>query len=531
MASPHDSELEAQRPSDSSTLHEDYLAPTFSDKSLQETAATVAQDSSDNNITPAQPDDTSLIVDWKGPDDPENPRNWLSSHKWAIAVTVSAYTFISPVSSSMVAPAAEQVAIEFGITNSTVLALTISIFVLAYAFGPLFLGPMSEIYGRVPVLHVSNIWFLAWNLACAFSQNKGQLIAFRFLAGLGGSAPMAIGGAVLSDMWPPTQRGKAIAIYSLAPLLGPVIGPVAGGWIAELSTWRWVFRSTTIAAAAIQILGFIVLSETFAPVLLERKVHKVLQKMDSGEIKRRPVRSRTESVDRHWKQILRKALVRPFLMLSQEPVIQLVGVYMAFVYGIIYIVLTTIPLIFTEVYHEKPGIGGLQYISLGIGLMLSAQVSARMLDRVYRTLSHRNGGVGKPEFRLPNVFPGTIILPAGLFVAGWGAQKGAPWIVPDIGFFLLGGGINFIWLGMQSYVIDTYAPHTASALAAMTFLRSLAGFGFPLFAPTMYGALGYGVGNSILAGAALAIGCPAAWAFWVYGERIRARSRHAARAR
>ncbi|KAH9950935.1 hypothetical protein B0H21DRAFT_818775 [Amylocystis lapponica] len=69
---------------------------------------------------------------------------------------------------------------------------------------------MCDIYGRVLVLRASNVWFLAWKLACALSQNKGQLIAFRFLAGIGGSAPMTIGGAVLSDMWPLTQRGKAI---------------------------------------------------------------------------------------------------------------------------------------------------------------------------------------------------------------------------------------------------------------------------------------------------------------------------------
>lgn len=70
------------------------------------------------------------------------------------------------------------------------------------------------------------------------------------------------GGAALSDMWTPEQRGQAIAIYSLAPLLGPVIGPVAGGWIAERSTWRWVFWSTSIVAMFIQVMGLIFLKES-----------------------------------------------------------------------------------------------------------------------------------------------------------------------------------------------------------------------------------------------------------------------------
>lgn len=108
----------------------------------------------------------------------------------------------------------------------------LSIFVLAYAIGPLFLGPLSEIYGRVIVLQLSNLFFLAFNIGCGFAQTKDQLIAFRFLSGLGGSAPLALGGGVLSDCWRAEERGKSISIYSLAPLLGPAVGPIAGGFIA-----------------------------------------------------------------------------------------------------------------------------------------------------------------------------------------------------------------------------------------------------------------------------------------------------------
>ena len=81
-----------------------------------------------------------------------------------------------------------------------------------------------------------------WNTVCGFAESKSSLIAFRFLAGLGGSAPLSIGGGVIGDLFDAEHRGQAIAIYSLAPLIGPVVGPVAGAWIAEKSTWRWVVR-------------------------------------------------------------------------------------------------------------------------------------------------------------------------------------------------------------------------------------------------------------------------------------------------
>jgi hypothetical protein len=179
--------------------------------------------------------DQRLTIDkvaWESPEDPENPKNWTYRKKWAATLIVSSFTFISPVSSSMVAPALNKIGQDLGVESDIEKSLMLSIFVLAYAIGPLFLGPLSEIYGRVIVLQLSNLFFLAFNIGCGFAQSKGQLIAFRFLSGLGGSAPLALGGGVLSDCWRAEERGKSISIYSLAPLLGPAVGPIAGGFIA-----------------------------------------------------------------------------------------------------------------------------------------------------------------------------------------------------------------------------------------------------------------------------------------------------------
>ena len=170
---------------------------------------------------------------------------------------------------------------DFGIVDEVEQQLVLSVFVLAYAIGPLILGPLSEIYGRVPVLQLANLFYLVFNVACGLSKNKGEMIAFRFLSGLGGSAPLAvsqygfledsgfadfnnwqIGGGVLSDCWRAEERGLAISIYSLAPLLGPAIGPIAGGFITEKTTWRWAFYATSIADAVIQIFGLFFLRET-----------------------------------------------------------------------------------------------------------------------------------------------------------------------------------------------------------------------------------------------------------------------------
>lgn len=97
----------------------------------------------------------------------------------------------------MVAPALTAVSREFDIKSPVEVELTLSIFVLAYAIGPLLFGPLSETFGRVRVIMWSNFFYLAWNLGCGFARNETQMLVFRFLSGIGGSAPLAIGGGVL----------------------------------------------------------------------------------------------------------------------------------------------------------------------------------------------------------------------------------------------------------------------------------------------------------------------------------------------
>lgn len=92
----------------------------------------------------------------------------------------------------MLAPALSTIAEEFHITNSMEQALVMSIFLLAYAIGPFLLGPLSEIYGRVVVLQTANIVYLVFNTLGGFAKSKEQILAYRFLSGLGGSAPQTV---------------------------------------------------------------------------------------------------------------------------------------------------------------------------------------------------------------------------------------------------------------------------------------------------------------------------------------------------
>lgn len=424
----------------------------------------------------------------------------------------------------MIAPALTAIGRDLSIPSAFDQALTLSIFILAYAVGPLFLGPMSELYGRVPVLQLSNLVFLFFNLGCGLAQTKGQMMGFRFMAGLGGSAPLAIGGGVLGDLFTAEQRGRAMSIYSLAPLLGPAIGPIAGGFVTQRTSWRWVFYATTIADAVIQLAGLFLLRETFAPVLLARKRARLVRETGNAAL-----HTEYDRPDRTVTQTLANALTRPFRLLGTQVIVQVLALYLMFLYGQLYLQLTTFPRLWETKYGESVEIGGLNYISLGLGLWLGSQICAPLQDRVYAWMKRREGvEVGRPEFRTPMMIPGAVAVPVGLLIYGWGAQYRVHWIVPNIGVTIFAAGTIIGFQCIQGYLVDSYTLYAASAVGAGTVLRSLAGFGFPLFAPQMYDRLDYGWGNTTLALVAVVIGWPAPILLWKYGENLRKRSPFAA---
>ncbi|KAK3674342.1 hypothetical protein LTR78_005811 [Recurvomyces mirabilis] len=471
------------------------------------------------------------LVTWDGPDDPDNPKNWIKKKKWLATITVSLFTFISPVSSSMVAPCLPQLAREFNLPEgSTQGELAMSVFILAFAVGPLILGPMAELFGRRIVLQISNLFYFVFNLACGFSNNIPMIIAFRFLSGLGGSAPMGIGGGVLGDIWLPQERGKAMAMYSLMPLLGPAVGPIAGGWIAQYSTWRWVFYSTSICAVFVQILGIFFLRETYAAEILKRKKKQLIKITGNKDL-----HTEFDNPNRKFRQHLATALGRPFKLLFTQPIVQILALYIGYVYGVLYLVLASFPILWTSArdatplpgYGESPGIGGLNYISLGLGFYIGTQIAAKTADKIYKSLKAKNGGVGRSEFRVPLMFPGAVMVPIGLIIYGWTAQYQTFWLAPNIGTAIFAAGNQLVFQNCQTYIVDSYTRFAASAIAATTVLRSLGGFAFPLFAPAMYKALGYGWGNTTLAFCGIAIGLPAPCILWWFGEGLRKKSQFA----
>lgn len=162
------------------------------------------------------------VVWWDGPDDPLNPLNFDKRAKVLNITLVSSICFITPLASSMFAPGVPELMKEFHSDNILLASFVVSVYVLGFAVGPLFFAPLSEIYGRVPVYHVCNFAFLAFNIASALATNLNMLIGFRFLAGVFGSAPLTNGGGTIADLVTAEKRGRAMSGFVMGPILGPV---------------------------------------------------------------------------------------------------------------------------------------------------------------------------------------------------------------------------------------------------------------------------------------------------------------------
>ena len=156
----------------------------------------------------------------------------------------------------------------------------------------------------------------------------------------------------------------------------------------------------------------------------------------------------------------------------------------------------------------------------GIGLACGSVGCYLLLDRYVNMRAAKSSA--KPEHRLPFLFVGSFVMPAGLFLYGWTAEAKCHWILPILGTWLIGIGQSITNIPARTYLADAFVTYAASAIAAGVFFRTIAGAILPLAGPPLYDNLGLGWGNSILGLVALAF-VPLPVIFYRYGEALRGR--------
>ncbi|KAF9875581.1 hypothetical protein CkaCkLH20_06962 [Colletotrichum karsti] len=455
------------------------------------------------------------VVDWDGPQDPRNPLNWSARLRYGHVVIVSLLSLVVNLAATMMAPGMEYVVRDIHITSQTIGTLSVTIYLLGFALGPLIISSASEMHGRLIVYHVCNVLFIAFIVGTALSKTVPQLLIFRVLSGIAGSAPMTIGGGTIADVIPSEARGPAGALFALGPLMGPVLGPVIGAVMATREGWRWTFWLMTIMSSVISLIALIFLRETHPNILLSRKADGLRRETGNQELFSKLDRRLTPS------QILVGAFVRTGKLLIFSPVVLIMSVYVGLVFGLLYLLFTTITPIFQGVYGFGAEIVGLAYLGIGIGELCSLFVFGTLSDRVSKWRA-KSEGRSVPEHRLILMIWFAPSMTIGFFIYGWTAYYEVHWIAPIIGTFFIGFGAFFVILPAQIYLVDVFGSEAAaSALGANILLRCLFGAFLPLAGTKMYETLNYGWGNTLLGFLSLAF-VPAPMLFYNGSIRVNA---------
>ncbi|KAK9461990.1 major facilitator superfamily domain-containing protein [Lipomyces oligophaga] len=483
-------------------------------------ASFVDQQEQTDNTASTGDEKKRTLVDWNGPDDEENPMNFGYFRKWAITMICSVGALCVACSSSIYTATYTGMMKEFGANQEEVIT-GLTVFVFGMGAGPMFYAPLSEFYGRRIIYIISFFFYIVFQFPIAFSKNITAVLVNRLLAGLSGSAFMSVAGGTVSDLFQKSQLGKPMMAFTAAPFLGPSIGPLMGDFIVHGCGWRWVFYIMIIWSFVMTLLIVFCVPETYAPVLLRRKAQRI--RKQTGDFSNiAPI----ELIDRSVLATVLFSVRRPFELLFLEPMVFCLCLFTSIILGIMYLFFQAFTLVFENNHGFKPQHVGLSFMGLLTGIILGVLTEPfwkRNYDRLSQT---RGNGVGKPEYRLPQAMAGGVFTPIGMFWFAFTTYKGIHYIVPIIGSVPFGFGIILVFSGVFTYLVEAYRPYSASALAANGFLRSSFAAGFPLFSVQMYNKLGYAWASALLA--FLILMCsPFPFVFFVYGEKLRKRSKFA----
>jgi len=463
------------------------------------------------------------IVSWYSDQDPENPLNWSTGKKIFVTFMICFLTFSVYIGSAIYSAGLEGVMMRFGVSQVAA-TLGLTLFVAGYGVGPMLFAPMSEIpqIGRNPVYIGTLVVFVFFNFAVIYAKNFGMLLAFRFLTGFFGSPVLATGGATLADMYKPSKRAYAIGIWGLAAICGPVLGPLVGGFAAQANGWQWPIWELLWLSGAALIAMVLFLPETSSANILYRRTRRLRKLTGRMELK-----SEGELVSEQMsvKDIVLMTLVRPFQLTFTEPILFLLNLYIALVYGLLYIWFESFAIVFIGIYGFNLGEEGLSFVGILVGGLVVIGPFCLYLKYIQEPQFNENGEL-KPEKRLPPAFVGAFCIPICLFWFGWTSRASVHWIVPIIGSSFFTVGAFLLFNSVLNYLGDAYPEYAASVLAGNDFIRSSFGAGFPLFASAMYKKLGVGWASSLLGFLSIAF-IPIPFALYYYGETIRKHSKRA----
>ncbi|CAK7245856.1 MAG: hypothetical protein STHCBS139747_007460 [Sporothrix thermara] len=521
--------------------------------------------------------------------DPENPRNWPASFRWMIVFLLAFMAFTVTFTCISIVPFAGHIVDDLeartgrvsrdggGVGTASVLLVTI--WELGEAAGPLAIAPLSETitWGRARVLAVTSALFALATAMATIAPSTTLFIAARGLTGVA-VATNVLNPAIIGDMFPPDQRGAAMSLVQLMPLLGGAIGPAIGGALADTLGWRSVLWLSTGLGVMCAVLVWTTFRETYAPAILRAQRHRDQRQREERE-EREEREGREDPHGPQPKQAtststlnspstsslssdesseddeasplagastvvtapsssglrhIRDAVLRPAILLVDSFVLASLALYGAIIFSYFYVMSVSLPDILENRYGLSSAVTGSLFLVFSAGSLISVFVCNRCLDPIYRYLTRTRGHIspqdgitriGRPEFKLPLTTACGLLVPFSVAAYGWSAELVLP--LPCLLFAegLLGLTMTLTFIPLAAYVVDAFGMYAASAMTGVIVTRCLCGTFLPLTVAPLVATFGYGWGFTALASICLVF-TPVPFAVYLFGEKWRQLSRY-----
>lgn len=380
------------------------------------------------------------------------------------------------MASSIYVPGEKDIMLEFGISQ-TVATLGLSLFTLGYGVGPMLWSPMSDMprLGRSRIYFYTLLAFILFQLPVGFANNIAVFLIFRFITGFCGSPCLSTGGGTIADIYDPATAASAVCLWASFGIGGPVFGPIIGGYLAPVKGWRWTIWVITWLCSLVLVLFFFFLPETSAANILYERAKRIRRVTGDNRFK-----SKSEiDVATHTTKGQLIFLGRAFTLTFTEPIVFLMHLYTALVYGLLFIWFESFPFAFGGVYHFDSGQQGLAFLGILVGAFIS--VLCFLFWVKYGVVPMVAKPNFKPELVLLPTFVGSFALPICLFWYGWSAHQGVHWIVPIVGSSFFSVSVVTMFNSMLNYLGIIYTEYAASLYAGNALFRASFGAIFPLF--------------------------------------------------
>jgi len=402
----------------------------------------------------------------------KHPTAYPRRTKWLITATVALSAAVAPMGSAIVMPALLPIARDFN-TSPTITNLSVALYMLSMSIFPLWWSSFSETLGRRTIYIVSFALFVLFAVLSAVARNIGMLIVMRLLSGGAAASVQAVGAGTIADIWEPKERGRAMGIFYLGPLCGPLFAPVIGGGMTERLGWRATQWFLVIYGGLVMVFLVFVLPETLrkrrnSVQKVDQETHMSLQteteETGAAEVEKntkfgpdvaagptlstsgtslyRPTtRQSVKLQTKKWITVLKRCFIDPLkiILLLRFPAVAITVYYASITFGSLYFLNISIEDTFGRPpYDFSISIIGLMYLPNSVGYLLASVFGGRWIDYIMKREAHKAGRIDekgnlifRPEDRMrENAWIAACCFPVAMIWYGWSVQKGVFWVGP-----------------------------------------------------------------------------------------------------